>query len=392
MLLACGNCGAPLDVNEGATIVTCGYCRVKTERARLRTLAESTPGDFKPPKVWRPPPEVPAPSDVELSYRGKSYAWIYPVLLVTLIVGFLVVRKANTFDADLATLLGKPLDGTAKELAGRIGGTANDNYVNLAVKHPDLESVYFSYDRDRPDHPATMGIRVSKGRDISAACARLVSRLGAFRDHHWSLGELSVHCAPDGKSSYVAARPGHSSGDRWKKAFAVLRTLFVEALLDRKSSVGDDELQATVGAGYSLEELTAFDPKTDFDRAEDALAKTIPGALKVSDTDWSVGFRHQLVQTIRFEWDNKAHGELTHITLVPMGWGALGNEQATLARCLQKTLGQPKIEERDHAKKTVNYIWERGAPRVWLYDSSLSLVYPDKATYQAVLVALGKCP
>jgi hypothetical protein len=55
MLLDCTNCGAPLDVQPGAWMATCGYCK-RTQTVRQKTKhAIPTPPGWNAPPQWTPP-------------------------------------------------------------------------------------------------------------------------------------------------------------------------------------------------------------------------------------------------------------------------------------------------------------------------------------------------
>jgi len=62
MLLECNHCGAPLDIQAGATFARCTYCG-RTQRVKaMRTQAVQTPQGWNPPPRWTPPPNFRAPT------------------------------------------------------------------------------------------------------------------------------------------------------------------------------------------------------------------------------------------------------------------------------------------------------------------------------------------
>lgn len=69
MLLECRNCGAPLDIEEGKQTAKCRYCKASSRTDSLRTVAPTTPPNWRPPPVWLPPPHMVAPS-VPLPYSS----------------------------------------------------------------------------------------------------------------------------------------------------------------------------------------------------------------------------------------------------------------------------------------------------------------------------------
>jgi DNA-directed RNA polymerase subunit RPC12/RpoP len=46
MLLACNNCGAPLDIKEGERTSKCRYCKATSRTDALKTVAPTTPPDW----------------------------------------------------------------------------------------------------------------------------------------------------------------------------------------------------------------------------------------------------------------------------------------------------------------------------------------------------------
>lgn len=72
MLVECGNCGAPLDVEGDPTFVKCRYCDRSNKVKSLRTLSMQTPATWQPPPRWTPPAHVPAPSSRALSYGATA--------------------------------------------------------------------------------------------------------------------------------------------------------------------------------------------------------------------------------------------------------------------------------------------------------------------------------
>lgn len=55
MLLECDNCGAPLDVQDGARRAKCNYCGQSKAVEQLGKVAEQTPQGWQPPQQWSPP-------------------------------------------------------------------------------------------------------------------------------------------------------------------------------------------------------------------------------------------------------------------------------------------------------------------------------------------------
>src|SRR6187399_544348 len=91
MLIECSRCGAPLDVPDRATIVRCNYCLSSHRVQETRTLAASTPNDWRAPATWTPreagsipseplPYQSPHPS--ASSARGVGIAVIVTAMVI----------------------------------------------------------------------------------------------------------------------------------------------------------------------------------------------------------------------------------------------------------------------------------------------------------------------
>lgn len=52
MIVACQNCGAPLDVRGASPVVDCSYCGRVNRVASARTLMAVTPPDWVAPSEW----------------------------------------------------------------------------------------------------------------------------------------------------------------------------------------------------------------------------------------------------------------------------------------------------------------------------------------------------
>ncbi|MCA9614420.1 MAG: hypothetical protein H6721_19955 [Sandaracinus sp.] len=72
MLVRCSRCGAPLDVAQGARRAKCGYCGATSRVASTQTLAAVTPGGWKAPPTWSPPPGLGLPSELPLQHARRA--------------------------------------------------------------------------------------------------------------------------------------------------------------------------------------------------------------------------------------------------------------------------------------------------------------------------------
>ncbi|MBM4359924.1 MAG: hypothetical protein FJ096_17610 [Deltaproteobacteria bacterium] len=185
----------PLDVKGSEIVVTCRYCKAQTQRRGMRTLAPETPHDFQPPPRWRPPPHMPAPSDVEYAYRGSRgtlQVVFFAVLPVILLIGFAGYQTWKTLRGDP---LGKPLEkllevdlrGKPGEVAARLGVNDHGKVVYVDVSAAAPSAVFFSWKTEDSAAPSAVGFSARKeARLPSGTCGRLAATLGKPHSESWS--------------------------------------------------------------------------------------------------------------------------------------------------------------------------------------------------------------
>lgn len=92
MLVECSNCGAPLDVKQGARTAKCGYCGRTNQVRSARTLAMQAPQGWQPPQTWTPPQQFPAES-VPLQYTPQqargARTLVFVIVGVVLVIGLI---------------------------------------------------------------------------------------------------------------------------------------------------------------------------------------------------------------------------------------------------------------------------------------------------------------
>jgi DNA-directed RNA polymerase subunit RPC12/RpoP len=409
VLLQCAHCGAPLDVREGSAIVKCGYCGFKTERTRLVMLSHETPAGFAPPQVWRPPPHVPAASNVELKYAASSassvgcvIAGVVALALIGPAIGiFATLQKKGGLGGTLGggpkleEVAGKEIAGTASELSKRLGGgRIADKSLYVSLSDPRFDQLYFLWNEAELSYPYYVGSIMRNGKAVpSGTCDRLAAMLGEFRNNSWSLGDAYVSCDPAGSISvyttFSSSKPPDES-DAWKEKVALLYRLEMDALLDREPTVTRKDLRKVIGAGFLVADLAKVDLDVDIDGAKAMLGKALGGTAVTSDGySYEIMVADSPLPRVSFRWDNQKGGRLSSIGFSTSGWQPLEKAQAKVAGCLKKTLGEPVIDESDHVKRKVNYRFKEYA--VYLSDSNMSLSRPTKAIWTALVKGLDGC-
>lgn len=382
-------------MNAGATVVRCHYCRRQTERRQLRTLAESTPRDFTPPKVWRPPTHVEASSDDELAYGGSGgKAWIYVVAAVAVTLAAGAAFFSGKFSPPLSKFAKVDLAGSPSEVGARLGGNASKDRLVVRVDHPQTSAMTLQWDEGESSHPNYVGFGFSKTSKLpSSVCTRLAARLGEFREGTWSLGRIHVRCDLPGNTLSGNVSPPSADeppdGGRWKRSLAMIQRLLVATLLERDDDVSPSEVREALGTGSTLADLGKLDLDTEFDAVDAMLGEKLPGAVHSKFNGWELWSTFAPLPHVRLDWENKKGGKPSSMSFDTSGYQPLGALAPKVVGCLTKSLGKPDVREVDHAKGTVNYVF--GASAVWLYPSSLSIPHPRPELLRAVLVGLQRC-
>ena len=107
MLLECHNCGAPLDVPDGASSARCNYCGNSEKVARFRTVAIKTPEGFTPPPTWTPTTGSSLPVE-PLPYRPMAAArmvarWLRISAIASVALGGFIAWRVLSSVQDAAT-------------------------------------------------------------------------------------------------------------------------------------------------------------------------------------------------------------------------------------------------------------------------------------------------
>ncbi len=409
MIVECGHCGAPLDVDEHSTIVKCRYCRRANERTRVRTIAEQTPEDFAPPKKWKPPAEFEADSTEELTYKSDGLGWKIGCLIVGFTVGLPIVigigtcaEESTGFLDTNPSKLAVALDGSPEALGKTLGGKPSDLSLYVELHNARYKYVSLSWDQHHMGHPTSFAFA---RREEKAACdpevlAKLSAALrgGLDSEGSWRWEHLGVSCAKD--SGMVSANVRPDDDPMWEQQLDATWKLVISVLfgLDVKPSQPDTLL--LLGAGYPFADVVKVSPATPINQAAVTVRKQFPGALieERGEIDATIPVDHPLFRSAKMRWLNMRDAGLYSVDLEPLGAQAgFAPKRDALATCLSKSLGAARTLDADFMKGTKAYSWSFPSMSVNLNESFLTLSTVmstnavDPTTYANVLHAVGEC-
>ena len=130
MLLECENCGAPLDIQEGATTSRCHYCGKTAQVAALKTVADVTPRGWTPPTHWTPPAHKNLPP-IPLAFRparviGRLVSLSISLAVFGVLAGVAVPILVNMKRSALTTLgSSSQVQNALGQALGAIQGAVN---------------------------------------------------------------------------------------------------------------------------------------------------------------------------------------------------------------------------------------------------------------------------
>lgn len=375
MILECSHCGAPLDVKEGATLVRCHYCRVTTERTRMRTLHTHKPVDFRPPPKWTPPAHVAANSELTLAYQREGSggagclvtAIVAGVLAVIGGVVFVSAKRGGAFSSisgpSAEELAKVKLEKGPSALGSKLGANVTETSIYVKLSNDRYDYVTMSWDKQHPEAPTSFYFGPKKGQKADPSIeARLAKHLrgGLDKNHSWRWHGASFGYGADGhfNASVRPVESGSIENPRWKEQIDLLYRIAVADVLGAKTTIGEDEVRDLLAGGYPLADVGAIDPATEVDAAEKVVFGKFPGAVRVSGSgvELDVPVDHPWILSLELEWPNQKNATLQTVRVHPAGgYDQLGPHVGDFARCLTKAFGAPKVNETDYLKKKKAY-------------------------------------
>ncbi len=419
MILECRHCGAPLDVKADVTLTKCRYCGVTSERRLLRTIAQETPRDYHPPKVWVPPPHVAAPSNQPLRYHsgGVRLAIVGSVAaaILGLAVSVAVVGKlrlpggsgsgvAGAFASGVTPkdLVGVRIDQTQANLARALAGRTAGVMVTVPLKHERYQFVSFLWNKDEPEYPWSFTFVPQSG---VAADPRLIEALGSrlhggLKDGSWSFaGLVSVYA--DAKTGSVGASiqqqlgPKKRLNPRSKEQLVALWKVVLGAVFGLSTSPTPEESRELLGAPHPFASLATIDPTTPVDKAAETLTRKFPGASATTfiNLDIVVSVDHPLLREVELTFRNEKGGTMSGAHM--RGTQGFPGRREAFVACLEGKLGKPDLRDRDYVNKKRDYSFTAGKARVHIAEETTNVsgvgqhILP--ADWAKIIGAVGAC-
>ena len=383
MIVECGHCGAPLDIDEGSRVIRCRYCGSKNERRSARTVAAETPADFVPPAKWRPPAEFPADSSTELAYSKGSNIGCFLVagtLLVPCVfalVAWLHDRTgiAGTEPAKLATL--ETLDGTASDFARALSASSSDATHASTRLHSDrYQYLSFTWDDKQRDHPESFSITLRDGQSADAAArAKLASMLrgGLDAQGSWRWDKVSIGVSPNG---VVTAYSDATDHPQWKRQLDDAWRIVLSAVFGVGTPPGKREMLEAMGAGYPTADLAKIEMTTTVDEAAEKMRALFPGAIVTmqGEVEVVVAVDHPLFASAKLRWMNTRGATYDRIDFSPLGGAdAFEPKRRGLVLCMSKWLGGASATDEDFVHHIQSYAWSLEGARVDVTRYALSI-------------------
>ncbi len=386
MLIECGYCGAPLDVQVGTSTTKCRYCERTSRTESQRTIAPQTPPHWKPPKKWRPPVHVPADSNVELRYHASTATTMIvlgaaAVFVVGTVVAGAMLRRggvsAITPGIDPAKLDEVTFLETPTELAAKIGGKYDESakWVTAPMKSPFSNAVftYWGDDKSRPS-----GITLNFGdegctAEKTAIRDRLAERLAPrFDGKSWDWG--SARLTFDEKCSYLTLGTdvGKEEDAYAERQAVVLWRLARAEIFGREAELEDAELRGLLGRGYDAKTIAAALAKTTIDDAKKKIESAAPGSF-VSAKEARIPLESDVFSHVAAQYENKKGGRIETVYLTTLRY-AKHSDPVALASCVAKKTGAKLgVHETDYAAKKSSADLHLGTTRAYVSESSFTV-------------------
>ena len=401
MLVECRACGAPLAVKRQARRTKCRYCGGIDERKRMKAIAEETPKDFEPPKVWTPP----ADREVDakpLPYRAPVspiFAWVGAAVVVALMIGVPILWESNIWNTrpevlEHASPIGKRAD-VAKALGGKV---SSPTQVVVPLRSDRYEGVTLQYASATDVVPDRISFEVRHGKNGDEAARDLLSsRLNGGLDRgNWRWGDVHMGWSTGSLFAEIGTDPADPL--RSRRALAAW-SLLLGAAFNPTLSPTTDELRDVMGAGYPVVALSKISPSLPLEQVKAKVASIFPGALIQAKLQMNaeIPLDHPFVRTAELRWFVEPGGMLREASFDTKP--ALRAGLDAFARCLTPALGAPRVTIVNPIEGTKSYTFHPGNAQVDL-GTSLSMsasglhgapATVDAETWQKLVNAIAGC-
>ncbi|MFI5301595.1 MAG: hypothetical protein ACHREM_26195, partial [Polyangiales bacterium] len=258
MLIECQHCGAPLDVRVGAQTCRCRYCSSTTLVAATKTISPETPAEWKPPQRWRPPVHVPANSEVELAYRGRSTSGVVATVIVTGILAGIAApiavalhRTGVIGGVTPAMLDSVTFTESVADMQRKLGGSVSNEgrWLHVDLKGP-FDYAVFIWDQKDMSHPSGVAMHTS-GREVcppevDALRAKIRKDLGPrFDGAAWRWGPTYLNFDSKCSSFVLGASVGDGENAGWRIGVESLWKLVRADVFGRPQRPSSEELNRT---------------------------------------------------------------------------------------------------------------------------------------------------
>ena len=365
MLVECGHCGAPLDVERKKRRTKCRYCGTTNERARLRAIAEETPKDFAPPKVWTPPKTAAADSTKPLPYKDPTnnpvFVWGLAVVITAAAVGIPMLVESKMWHTKPAALEHASPIGARKDVAKRLGGKALETEVDVELNSERYESLSIRYPNATDTVPSSLTLEVRHGQKADPAARDVLSsRLNGGLDEHdgWDWGGVRLST---GKEGLYATVENESDPALRERRILAMWSLLMGAAFDPALAPAPEEMRQVLGGGYPVVGLAKILPTTTVDRAKATVLETFPGAISEGGKRQMrlvIPLDHPFFRSVEMEWFVMAGGTLS--TAYFKAKAAFPAGRDAFARCVARELGAPRESIRDPIEGTKDYTFVPG--------------------------------
>lgn len=351
MVVECGHCGAPLDIEEGRSVVSCAYCKKKNQVATLKTVAATTPADFKAPEVWKP-----SETSEPLAYRPtKSSGGKAGLILGAIALGIAgVVYGVHMQGATIDDVAKMPLDGSPDRIEKDLHVTyRTDDGLRVTFRSGaagPYEHLFVRWEEKDFSLVSQLSLFVVEGSRIGPNVVPTLEKAlpgGLDESGRWAWGPASLNVDLATGALHVNVHPTKDAtpGELRKRRLTVLWAIARSAAFGG-AMPPNEEIAAALGGGLPLTKVGALDTSTTFSAARSAVPKLLPGTL-ADDTTFSVPLEHPLLRAVALRWDNAADGRLrgAHFRIRP----AFGKRLDGFVACLTKENGPPETHVSDFA-------------------------------------------